>query len=238
MMGSRNTMIQTAKNHKGKKYSYFTNKFGCGLTAWCAIFMWVCTQESGNPDIVTKSASCWDQVNDFKRRGLWRGKTHVIRPGFWVYFDFDHAIEPRPTDHVGLVIEAGRNYIRTIEGNSGSGSNNETQVRENYYVLDQIWNDIYGFADPAYGDADPEKEQITERNTFDMELRILKRGDTGKNVCALQQLLEANDYSVGSCGCDGDIGTDTENAIKRFQHDRNLESDGICGPKTWAALLE
>ena len=43
-------------------------------------------------------------------------------------------------------------------------------------------------------------------------------------------------YSLGICGIDGDFGTATEKAVKEFQRDAGLTQDGICGPKTWAAL--
>ena len=51
-----------------------------------------------------------------------------------------------------------------------------------------------------------------------------------------QTRLEKLGYSLGICGIDGDFGTATEAAVKQFQKDHGLTADGICGPKTWAAL--
>ncbi len=37
---------------------------------------------------------------------------------------------------------------------------------------------------------------------------------------------------------DGSFGKDTFKALKRFQADRRLNPDGVCGPATWALLLK
>lgn len=38
-------------------------------------------------------------------------------------------------------------------------------------------------------------------------------------------------------GADGSFGAATESAVKAFQRSRNIGADGICGIKTWSALL-
>ena len=45
-------------------------------------------------------------------------------------------------------------------------------------------------------------------------------------------------YSCGSYGADGDFGEKTEEALKRFQADFNLEVDGIYGPKSKEKLQQ
>lgn len=64
-------------------------------------------------------------------------------------------------------------------------------------------------------------------------MEILKRGDKGDDVVALQHLLNVEGYKVK---IDGDYGQKTEAAVKMLQKACHLEEDGICGPKTWAAL--
>ena len=44
-------------------------------------------------------------------------------------------------------------------------------------------------------------------------------------------------FDCGVYGADGDFGRDTESAMKRFQRARGLDADGVCGEKTWSALL-
>jgi len=72
--------------------------------------------------------------------------------------------------------------------------------------------------------------------TFTAELRTLKKGMSGNDVKSLQQLLFSKGYSVGSYGDDGDFGTATETAVRKFQHDHGLDTDGIVGLKTFSTL--
>ena len=91
-----------------------------------------------------------------------------------------------------------------------------------------------------------ERKEVKERSkvkghravpdTFEVSIRTLRKGCTGRDVKSLQRLLFADGYSVGSCGDDGDFGKDTEKAVINFQSDHDLESDGIVGPKTFRAL--
>lgn len=66
----------------------------------------------------------------------------------------------------------------------------------------------------------------------------LRRGNRNQYVKELQTDLDRLGYSLGICGIDGDFGTATEKAVKEFQRDHGLSQDGICGPKTWAALID
>lgn len=64
----------------------------------------------------------------------------------------------------------------------------------------------------------------------------LRRNDAGAEVKRMQQrLIELGYLKKG--GDDGDFGTGTWNAVKAFQRNNNLTSDGIAGPATLAALF-
>ncbi len=67
----------------------------------------------------------------------------------------------------------------------------------------------------------------------------VKIGSKGKDVSALQKKLKKLGY-VDSKGkelaTDGIFGKNTEYALKKFQKQKGLVSDGIAGPKTWAKL--
>ena len=65
----------------------------------------------------------------------------------------------------------------------------------------------------------------------------MKKGSKGNTVKALQILLVGNGCSVGKYGADGDFGSDTEAAVRRFQSKKGLTVDGIAGPEVWSALL-
>ena len=68
--------------------------------------------------------------------------------------------------------------------------------------------------------------------------RLLKRGAVGEDVRDLQTYLTKLDYSVGSCGADGEFGPATESAVRAFQAAQGLDEDGEYGPLTHASLTE
>ena len=83
---------------------------------------------------------------------------------------------------------------------------------------------------------------IAGKNTFTYLLRdlspypILRLGDRGTFVRFLQETLLSKLYDAGTI--DGVFGANTLTAVKEFQQDSGLTSDGIVGPLTWSALLK
>lgn len=67
---------------------------------------------------------------------------------------------------------------------------------------------------------------------------VLKKGDKGVAVAMMQRGLEKNKISLGVWGADGDFGTATYNAVKKFQQQSNLTADGIVGQDTWQVLFQ
>lgn len=70
-----------------------------------------------------------------------------------------------------------------------------------------------------------------------MQVRTLKRGMAGADVKTLQAALIAYGFSCGAAGADGDFGSGTEAALKKFQTKYGLGADGIAGKGTWGKLL-
>jgi N-acetylmuramoyl-L-alanine amidase len=64
---------------------------------------------------------------------------------------------------------------------------------------------------------------------------VLRGGDRGEAVRDLQERLNAAGHPVTVDSC---FGAQTEAAVRDFQATRCLREDGICGPQTWAALVE
>jgi peptidoglycan hydrolase-like protein with peptidoglycan-binding domain len=65
--------------------------------------------------------------------------------------------------------------------------------------------------------------------------RTLRRGSTGEDVETLQATL--NSLGFGPIAEDGEFGSNTEAAVKRYQISRRLSADGILGPKTLDKML-
>ena len=61
----------------------------------------------------------------------------------------------------------------------------------------------------------------------------LSFGSSGVAVRALQRLLVSNGYAVR---VDGIYGALTQTAVKAFQNQQNLATDGVVGQRTWRAL--
>jgi peptidoglycan hydrolase-like protein with peptidoglycan-binding domain len=63
---------------------------------------------------------------------------------------------------------------------------------------------------------------------------LVKNGDQGANVYAVQYLLRAHGSSLNA---DGKFGPITRNEVISFQGSKGLSVDGIVGPQTWTALI-
>lgn len=73
--------------------------------------------------------------------------------------------------------------------------------------------------------------------TFDIQpLDIITKGAKGELVKYLQNALIEEGYDVGKSGADGVFGTGTLSAVRAFQYDNGLTSDGKVGQKTWAKI--
>lgn len=70
-----------------------------------------------------------------------------------------------------------------------------------------------------------------------MRTQALQRGEAGEGVRDLQRRLAALGHD---CAVDepGEFGPATEAAVRAFQELRGLVVDGLCGPQTWAVLVE
>ena len=58
----------------------------------------------------------------------------------------------------------------------------------------------------------------------------------GDDVKELQEKLIKLGLNLGKWGADGDFGSATRTAVKKFQKANKLTADGIVGAKTWGVL--
>ena len=81
----------------------------------------------------------------------------------------------------------------------------------------------------------PEEPTTSTGSTCTVELPVIKQGDKGFTVVAVQVLLNKHNFSVKYT--DGDFGPDTLAKVKAFQKAKGLTADGIVGRDTWMKLL-
>ena len=70
---------------------------------------------------------------------------------------------------------------------------------------------------------------------YSIKLGLLQEGMEDPQVRTLQRLLAAGGYEPGEA--DGIMGSRTVEAVKKFQTDKGLLSDGEVGGETWTKLL-
>jgi len=109
-------------------------------------------------------------------------------------------------------------------------------------IADEVNARVAGAAAP---DREPQKKPETNnqpKEGYTMNMRIMRQGDSGEDVRALQILLKGNGYDLGTYGpkgdgVDGQYGPATAKAVRKLQEDRDLSFDGIAGPQVMGSLL-
>lgn len=82
--------------------------------------------------------------------------------------------------------------------------------------------------------ARPDLQHLAVPDELPSNRPTLRHGDHGTDVRILQTDLHDLRFHVGKI--DGDFGNRTRAAVLAFQADNGLTTDGIVGPRTWAAL--
>ena len=84
---------------------------------------------------------------------------------------------------------------------------------------------VFAFCTTAFADTDPNPKKYWSH------MPTVKSGKEGHHVRGLQQFLLMRGYAPGSV--DGNCGSNTVAAIKRFQGVYDMTQDGIAGTNTW-----
>ena len=219
------------------KYPNFYNGKKNGYS-WCDIFVDWCFIECFGYEKALKmlyqptkstGAGCSYSAGFYRAHSAFYRKPQV---GDQVFFG-DYGNE----GHTGIVVAVNGNIITTVEGNTSGGygvdANGDGVYLKKYNTSTQY---IPGFGRPNW--------EVVSNNTGNEEASgtvsypTIKLGSKGSDVKKAQQLLIAKGYSCGTAGADGDFGAGTYNAVKKFQADNGLETDGIVGANTWATLLK
>ena len=80
------------------------------------------------------------------------------------------------------------------------------------------------------------RSTATTSNTSTATKSYLSKGDKGNGIKTMQTMLIACGYSCGSYGADGDFGSGSDKALRKFQGDYGLTVDGKYGSKSKAKL--
>lgn len=188
---------------------------------WCDMFVSWCANQAGVGNVVGKYAYCPSHVNYFKSKGWWHDAEYKPQPGDIIFFASRGV-----ACHVGIVERRNGSYsVTTIEGNTSVSSNDNggaVMRRARTYGNPRGSWGILGFAHPPYN-------QGNGTTTAPAARSWLQKGDKGQEVKYLQSKLISLGYSCGKSGADGEFGTDTLNAVKRFQQDHGLVVDGEAG---------
>ena len=197
--------------------------------AWCDAFVDYCFTEAYGEE-AAKYLLC-GAFNDYtpassnlyKNAGRWYTEP---RAGDQIFFRNSERI-----CHTGIVYKVADNRVYTIEGNTSGGDevipNGGGVCRKSYPLY---YERIAGYGRPRYG--------IQEAYMF--TAKTIREGDRGAEVYLMQRLLRAEGYKMKNgkpLGLSKLFGEQTLYALKAYQRDKMLEVDGICGPITWASLI-
>ena len=223
--------LYTAGYYNGNKNGY----------AWCDVFFdWVIWQLCGRDAVKAQAmtcqtgpygAGCSNSAQYYKQGG--RFFTRDPRIGDQIFFWNEGKTA---AGHTGIVVEVDDCYVHTIEGNTSGASGvvaNGGGVCRKKYTLK--YHRIYGYGRPYYG-AEPAAAP-NKKEGYEVNMDTLKKGSKGAQVASLQALLIGFGYDLGRGGADGDFGSATDSALRKYQSRKGLTVDGVAGPKTWGELL-
>ena len=110
----------------------------------------------------------------------------------------------------------------------------EAKVLAEYFGMAAEAPDQKPEADPAPAE---KPAAAPKAQTCTVTLPMIRFGDKGGTVKVMQALLDFHGYPCANGGADGIYGNGTKEALKYFQAEKDLDTDAVCGPLTWAKLL-
>lgn len=176
-------------------------------TPWCSIFVNWCAKKANLRGSNKANARSWLKVGTKVDQSPEPGDIVI----FW------RGSPDSWKGHVGFFFGFSKDQKRvyTLGGNQGN------QVSISAYPVDTV----LGF------------RRLSASSITFVPNKILKLGDTGNDVKALQDALKMADYDCGTS--DGDFGNKTEKTVMTLQSNSGqLKIDGVFGGRTRDFLLE
>lgn len=222
----KNKIISLAIEQLGNDYTTYCKDMGYNYRIeWCACFISWLAKKLDITNIIPVDMSCNSQISKFKNMGVWHNDRN-FESGDIIYYDWDISGD---ADHVGIIEKVNGMSLTVIEGNNGNYPNDRVRRRE----ISSASSLIFGYARPKY----PVKSSANSSD-INISLPTVRNGDSGNAVKILQLALVAYEYNIGKYGADGDFGSDTESAVRKFQKRSCIAVDGIVGENTWSELLK
>lgn len=220
--------LGTGENPPGSNRNKYTDWYGWGPAAWCAIYTaWVYRQHSVSlRELFTQAwPATMAGAEAAKRKGLWRPGIAGAQPGDLVYFLLPGG-DPGWVNHTGLYVGAAGGSVVTIDGNASNAVREVT--RDVARVVGYI--DMSRFVQappkpaPPAGPAYPGTPLRYDGNPDHMQ--------HNDNVAKWQAQMQRRGWNID---VDGWYGNDSKAVAIEFQRRKGLDPDGVVGPLTWAA---
>ena len=182
----------------------------------------------------------WQILIDWATMATARGKQYMITEGgSW----FKNYMKPEGWQVIkDMIIKAkGLGYLATLivlldmnEGdyNPKLGFRWFDKPFANIEQISPYWDDFITLVN---------EEGNKYKEVFDMygiEINLVQPGSHNEECRAVQQIMLDEGYDLSPYGADSWYGTVTEDAIRKWQEDNNLQADGICGRETWQWIME
>ena len=197
---------------------------------WCAAFVGAVSGGCGLQNVIPVSAHCGRLEEALKKTGA----VCTTTPARGDIALFDWNGDGKYDDHVGIVTEVLGVNITTIEGNRNDAvayrtfSPGSTPVKfyhPNWEGAPVKSTETVNWSRYREYYSELTWDEKCEIKTFP----LVKTGSAGVYVKILQDFL--------GLGMDGKFGQETDQALRRYQKEKQLEPDGICGRQTWSSFF-
>ena len=204
-----------------------------GTYAWCANYVSEVLRYVG---ITMYDLSCTRMQRKMKASAEWDepDDDHPIA-GDILFFDWDHKQEELPLDHVGIVTNYSGGTITYVNGNGNDSFRVTRQKMSINNSSIEYWMRFIGDAEEHPTPTEDPYPTPKEIKKCTVELEVIEFGCKSPSTETMQNLLVDVGYMLE---VDGIYGSQTKEALEDFQKSNNLVVDGICGAKTWKALIE
>ena len=215
-------------------------------TSWCAMFVGACAEETDNilKDGIGVPVDCscgtgsHSLLEKAKKAGIWVEKdSYCPIIGDIIIYDWKDTGKGDDVsrhDHTGIVTTSGSKSFTVCEGNK----NKQVGLR----VVQVDGRYIRGFITPRFADEVSPVPTPTPSEAYTGEFPTLpsrgyfKKGDKGKEVVKMQNvLLWISPGCLPKYGADGNVGSETINAVKVCQSILKVKTDGLYGKATQIA---